>query len=139
MKHWIASLYKGNKFMCFLPIPICSKILRIKIKSFYVKAFLISTKVRPKRVSIYMVKELFPLHLPLVTFLANLRKALVIFCYMYVFRTVSALASPYEAIFHIIYGAISNYHHSIMPFSKCIKTYKSSNNRESIVYTIDLI
>jgi hypothetical protein len=36
--------------MRFLPIENYSKILRIKIKSVYVKDFLISTKVRPKRV-----------------------------------------------------------------------------------------
>ena len=35
--------------MCFLSIKKYSKILRIKIKSVYVKDFLISTKVRLKR------------------------------------------------------------------------------------------
>ena len=37
-------------FMCFLSKKKYSKILRIKIKSVYVKDFLISTKVRLKRV-----------------------------------------------------------------------------------------
>ena len=37
-------------FMCFLSIINYSNILRIKIKSVYVKDFLISTKVRLKRV-----------------------------------------------------------------------------------------
>ena len=36
-------------FMCFLSIINYSNILRIKIKSVYVKDFLISTKVRLKR------------------------------------------------------------------------------------------
>ena len=46
-------------FMCFLSIKKYSKILRIKIKSVYVKDFLISTKVRLKRMEHLHQKEIF--------------------------------------------------------------------------------
>ena len=46
-------------FMCFLSIKKYSKILRIKIKSVYVKDFLISTKVRLKRLEHLQHKEIF--------------------------------------------------------------------------------
>ena len=50
-KEWVLSIETLDSliFMCFLSIIIYSNILRIKIKSVYVKDFLISTKVRLKR------------------------------------------------------------------------------------------
>ena len=57
--------------MRFLSIKKYSKILRIKIKSVYVKDFLISTKVRLKRVEHLQSEEIFSCELYFSVFEGN--------------------------------------------------------------------